>query len=664
MILFRSICLFLTTALIASAETAIHIVGSQTKSEGQLLEMMGGRLAHVRSKPAAAWRADDAAFLLRQVMIKDGYPQVQVDWKVTGKSDILLTVHDGGRLSLGKIKVTGAPPDDDGKLEKLFKAPAEKGRPIAVGPPPFREEDVETGLSYIRQELNAQGYWDAEATVSKRDIDAATGEVNFSILVVPGTIFDIGTPNVTSADGRGVEEARAAAKPFIGRRAKTMSLNSMRLAVETAFGSKGYPDAKISMGRTLSTPHFIPQFSIDIGKRVKLRDIKIEGLEHTQPKRIAQRMQKLEGDWYDQAAMNKYLRTFLATGAFSSARVETHVVDDDTIDATLHFTEAKARQVSLSGGFGTYQGPIARVTYADRNLFGDLLGFSSGFEFSSRGVLGETKLVDPWLFGTEVAGMARVYALIYGRDGYSTLESGLEGSLTRKFGDHYKIDLLGGASVVNVSSEGLRKTDLGETVYAHPRLRLTQSIDYRDSPVLPTRGWHLEAPLEIGAAIGNFSTSYMQAGLSGGWYHKINKNYQIGVGGDFGMIIPSGDGTSLPIDLRLFNGGARSVRSFPERELGPKSIDGYAVGGEAMWNANLELIRNLGGPVSVVTFLDSGALSPDYDGLTSAKIEVAVGLGLRLQLPIGPVRLEYGYNLTRDRNDPVGALHFAIGMAY
>ena len=43
---------------------------------------------------------------------------------------------------------------------------------------------------------------------------------------------------------------------------------------------------------------------------------------------------------------------------------------------------------------------------------------------------------------------------------------------------------------------------------------------------------------------------------------------------------------------------------------------------------------------------------------------MAIGLGLRLDLPIGPVRLEYGYNLTRDTGEPIGTIQFAIGMTF
>ena len=65
-----------------------------------------------------------------------------------------------------------------------------------------------------------------------------------------------------------------------------------------------------------------------------------------------------------------------------------------------------------------------------------------------------------------------------------------------------------------------------------------------------------------------------------------------------------------------------------------------------------------------MAFFDAGSLARNHEELANADIELATGLGIRLDLPIGPVRLEYGYNLTRDPGEPAGAFHFAIGCAY
>ena len=663
MMILRATFLLLLTALAVVAETRVRITGMTDKSEDQILGLMGGRLAHVRSHAASTSRADDAAFLVRQILQKDGYGQVRVDSKVVSSSEIRLTVHQGGRLSLGQVTINGVPAAEAKTLAKLYARPATKDRPLASGDPPFREEDVATGLSYIVQQLDSEGFWGAEATLTSRVTDPATGVVQPVIAVKPGPRFFITEAQFTSPDGRGVAAAKAAAAPFVRRRATTANLNAMRLAVEETFISEGYPDANISMTRSLVAPRFIPAFFIDIGKRVRLQHVHVEGLQRTQPARIAQRMASLEGEWYDEAAMNKRLRGLLATGAFSSVRIEKTAVADDAIDATLYLEEAKARELTLAAGADSYQGPILRIAYTDRNLGGQMRGFSSGFEFSARGVLGETRITDPWLFGSDVSATARIYALIYGREGYSSLETGVDGKTTWKLGDHYALEVRAGYALVNLTADGLPDSALGESIYSQPHFRVTQSLDFRDSAVLPKNGWHFVNPLEIGAAIGDVATTYLKAGLTGGWYHKVNADYEVALGGELGALVSSGDEGNLPIDLRLFNGGARSVRSFQERDLGPKT-GGSPTGGQAKWTTNAELIRNLSGSLQAVAFVDAGALSPTLGQLSTREIELAVGLGLRLDLPVGPVRLEYGYNLTRDPGEPLGTIQFAIGMTF
>lgn len=643
--------------------TRVRIEGMRSKSENEVLSLMGGRLYHVVTSPPSASLADDAAFLVRQVLRKDGYSDAEVDWRIAGRDSVVLTVREGVRLTLGQVTVNGVPAEDAKKFAKLYAKPAEKTNPLLATTPPFREGDVETGLSYVTQEFNARGYWAAEVTVASRKQNPDTGVVDMVIDTKPGPMHMIGTPSVTSVDGRGVKLATETAAPFVGKRATTKNLNAMRLAVEQIAASRGYPDAEIRMSRTLENAKFIPAFTVNLGTRVRLRQVHVAGLDLTHPERVERRMKDMEGNWYDEAAMHKRLREMLGTGAFSSTRLETEQVGDHLIDATLHFEEAKAREIGLAAGFGSYQGFIARVNYTDRNLFGNLWGLNSGFEFSSRGVLGEARVTDPWLFGSDVAGSVRGFALIYNREGYDTYETGFDGSLTWKFGDHYKMELLGSSSVVNLTGDGLPSWQLGESPYVNPLVRITQSLDYRDNAVLPKSGWHVENPFELGAAVASTSTSYVKTGLTGGWYREVGRKNQIGLGGEWGMLIPSGNGQNLPIDLRLFNGGARSVRSFPERDLGP-TFQGFPTGGEAAWSTNLEFIREIAGPLRGVAFFDAGSLARDHEDWMSSDVELAAGLGVRLDLPIGPVRAEYGYNLTRDRDEPVGTFHFAIGYAY
>ncbi len=659
-----SILILLLSAMIAASQTRVRITGLVRESEANVFELVSGRLAHVTSKPASPSRADDAAFLVRDALRRDGFADVRVDGRIANSQEIILTVQEGQRLSLGRVTVQGMPASDARRLARLYARPADRDRPLIGGAPPFREVDVETGLSFVRQDLYADSFWGAEATIVSRITDPTNGSTAIVIDVVPGPMFRVAAPQIISPDGRGVAEAREAVRPYLNRRATTGNVNAMRMAVEQQFISDGYPNAKITMDRNLdSKQQFIPVFTVDLGKRVHLNQVHIEGLVRTNPKRVQARMTGMEGDWYDEAAMNRRIRSLLASGAFSSARLTTEDVSADTIDATLHLEESRAKEISFALGADSYLGFIFRSTYTDRNLWGELLGFSTGIEVSSRGILGESRITEQWLFGRDLSATGRFYALSYGPEGYTSLKTGVDGSTTWAVNDHYVIEFLAGYSLVNLSPDGLPTSELGETVYRNPLLRLTQTLDYRDNPILPTTGWHLAFPIEVGAALGDTSISYAQAKLSGGYFYSFGRNYQVVLGGACGFMVPSGDGADLPIDLRLFNGGPRSVRSFPERELGPR-VDGYPTGGEAMWHANMELVRTLVGGLKGVGFFDAGSLARKYDELDASQTDFAAGLGLRLDLPIGPVRLEYGYNLNRDPGEPVGTLHFAIGMAF
>jgi outer membrane protein insertion porin family len=663
MVMLHCWSLLILTALVAVAETDIRITGARANSESQILGMLGDRLEQVRSHQASPSRADDAAFILRQILRKDGYLSVQVDWKIISRHEILLHVREGGRLSLGQVTIEGVSADKAAELAKLYARPARENHSIASGDPPFREEDVKLGISNILQQLNAEGYWTAEAAIIHRVTQPTTGSVDLSIRVNPRPLHRIARANITSPDGDAVAQTKVVTEPFIGLSATTENLTDMRHAVEKTFQRSGYPDAQIQMTRTLTRDQFTPVFTIDLGKRVRLHQVHVDGLKMTNPQRIMDRMKNLEGDWYDEAAMDQRIRGLLGTGAFSSVMVNTQPFSETEIDATLTFEEGRARSVSIAAGVDSYQGFLLRTTYADRNLMGQLLGFSSGFEFSARGVLGETKLTDPWLFGSDISGTLRAYALIYGREGYDSFETGVEAKSSWEISQHYTLDLLAGYSLINLSGNGLPDSALGETVYLHPYLRFIQTLDHRDSPILPTSGWHIEMPIEIGAAVGDFSTSYLSSSLVGGWYHRINSRYQLGLGGHCEFLIPSGEGDTLPIDLRLFNGGSRSVRSFRERDLGP-AVNGYATGGEATWNTSAELTRTLGGSFKALAFFDAGSLSRRFDEIGSGELELAAGLGLRIDLPIGPVRFEYGYNLTQDPGEPDGTFHFAIGASF
>lgn len=88
-------------------------------------------------------------------------------------------------------------------------------------------------------------------------------------------------------------------------------------------------------------------------------------------------------------------------------------------------------------------------------------------------------------------------------------------------------------------------------------------------------------------------------------------------------------------------------------------------GGNLMANERVEIRIPIKGPFETVVFSDIGNLwiNPEYPFRRGKfPIRAAVGTGLRVQTPVGPLAVDYGINVTREDYEDFGAINFAIGL--
>jgi outer membrane protein insertion porin family len=79
---------------------------------------------------------------------------------------------------------------------------------------------------------------------------------------------------------------------------------------------------------------------------------------------------------------------------------------------------------------------------------------------------------------------------------------------------------------------------------------------------------------------------------------------------------------------------------------------------------NLEIRKSLGKGLGVVAFLDGGNVWLKFDQMDPADFKFTTGLGLRYDTPVGPLRVDYGFKLQKEKGESSGALHFSIGHAF
>lgn len=115
----------------------------------------------------------------------------------------------------------------------------------------------------------------------------------------------------------------------------------------------------------------------------------------------------------------------------------------------------------------------------------------------------------------------------------------------------------------------------------------------------------------------------------------------------------------MPVSLRLYAGGDRSVRGFAYRSIGPVDVDGTVTGGRHRVVASLELGQQVYGPVGMAVFTDGGNVFATADAITPENAEYSAGVGVRWRSPIGPVRLDVAWPLSRPGQPP--RFHFVVG---
>ena len=127
----------------------------------------------------------------------------------------------------------------------------------------------------------------------------------------------------------------------------------------------------------------------------------------------------------------------------------------------------------------------------------------------------------------------------------------------------------------------------------------------------------------------------------------------------------AGYGNGVPIFDRLYLGGANNMRGFNFREVGPVDVDDNPIGGNSLAYVTLELTFPIISRVRGAVFTDAGFVNADAYDFGASGANVDVGIGLRLDLPIGPIRVDYGIPVVYDSwNGPPGKFNFNIGYQF
>ncbi|MEN1971668.1 autotransporter assembly complex family protein [Luteimonas sp. MJ204] len=194
--------------------------------------------------------------------------------------------------------------------------------------------------------------------------------------------------------------------------------------------------------------------------------------------------------------------------------------------------------------------------------------------------------------------------------------------------------------------------------FTYPSLRATY-VDLDDA-LFPRGGYSGSLLLRGGVEGAGSEASFAQFHARAHWYLGIGDSDRLILRGEYGRTETSAL-VDMPPSLRFYAGGDGSIRGYEWREVGPRVVDddddSFALGARHVFTASAEYEHYFrGGPWGIGAFVDTGSA---YDG--SPDLRTGVGVGLRWQTPVGPLRLDIARGL--DDPDSPFTLHLNIGTS-
>ncbi|MEL7587598.1 MAG: BamA/TamA family outer membrane protein [Prolixibacteraceae bacterium] len=129
-----------------------------------------------------------------------------------------------------------------------------------------------------------------------------------------------------------------------------------------------------------------------------------------------------------------------------------------------------------------------------------------------------------------------------------------------------------------------------------------------------------------------------------------------------GGIKSADEGGFIPVEDRFYSGGSNSVRGWNRSELGPKRESGTPLGGKSILEGSFELRFPLFWRLSGAVFMDTGNVWTESWSYKLNELAYAGGTGLRVETPVGPVRLDLGFPLWSEKKSP--QLFISVGQAF
>ncbi len=623
---------------------------------------------------------------IKDLYTQKGLTKVDVDVEkfvdeVTNKVSLHFVVKEGNRVRITKINVYGNTAFNDKKILKVIKTRAKFFINSGYLKEDVLDEDKERIVSFYEQ----QGFIDAKVEYTVDPTYKGNVEINFQI--EEGKRYSVGSVILEGNEivsQREIQKAMENIKEgnVFSRQKLSVDISNVR----TLYFDRGYIFANLHDSTSLDpeTGKVEVQIKIEEGGPAYIEKVKIQGNTRTRDIVIRRELKMFPGDRFDGLKLRRSKEKLTDLGYFEDVNFDIEdTATPDRKDLVVQVKEAKTGTFSFGGGFSTVDQVIGFVEVEQRNFdFANWPTFTGGGQhLSLRAETGSTRnnvqlsFTEPWIFDHPVSGGFDIYKSSRERSsdtGYAYDEERLGGVL--RFGKQFSEYIAGGVSYKN---ERVKIDNFEDNVSASlaaeegtntlSTVGFSLTRDTRDSKINPTKGLYLEGDLDVAGGVLAGDKDFVRTQGKASYNVPLAYKSVLEMRLRAGVVNAYGDSDTVPIFERFYAGGARTIRGYNERKVGPlDSVTGGAIGGESMVVGNVEYTIPVIDFIKLAAFFDTGNVWENADELGQGDIKSGTGLGLRVKTPIGPVNLDYGYPLNDEPGETSrsGKFYFSVSRGF
>jgi outer membrane protein insertion porin family len=647
------------------AASRVRFVGNTKFSDRDLSAALADSLAAIQQRGLSLPLADDTAYYLGVFYRRHGYAAVDVKYKIHGPY-LELDISEGPYYKLGEIYFEGNKTFQPAALKDYMIGNTRARFSQFQKQLPFVEADLVTGTTLLQSFYISQGFPHVQIVKLATIPDNQTGVVNAIVTINEGPRFYFGPISFSGNFGIAPTEFSAKIKSLTKppKPYSDAELQNLQRDLTFGFKKKGYYSASVSVTPNFRGAHggLVP-ITVDAVPGPVYRFgafVENQGPNaRVRPEFLPRRFEQLRGLTYDPDKLKDLYSKLYLTGLYDSLDIQEVPQTDDTITLVATPEEAKAKELGFYVGYDTFDGILLGTNYINRNVDGLGRIFSFFVDYTGRGPDGEISYENPWFLERDIDFRTALGLSFKSLVGYSIQKYYGRIAFTKTFRKGIETAAFFEAKEGNVSSIVIHPEFLaGPTSYQLITLGLSQTFDFRDSPTNPRKGWVLDGSASFSESV-NGSASFARFTGRYSTYFSLGKTL-LALGARVGYMDAIQGTAGVPIDERFFNGGSTTVRSFYETELSPKDTENHPIGGLARSIFNMEYDVPIYGDLVGAAFIDAGGTGDTpFDNFATG-----VGGGVRYNLPIGPVRVDYGVNPAPRKNQSVSVLSLSFGFAF